>query len=554
MSGTSLLDLQVFLQSKVFPHLPQHDIDHLLSCTKVVLLKRGEKRSRKALYVVYRGRVRIDSEELVSGEYRLGKHIEAIEESIVLEIDEKCVSGVQLAPPVIVEEECRINRLVKRSPITVSPTTSVIDAVKIMAEHGVSSVVVVDGEKPIGIFTDTDLRKLVASGGELYKPIAEYMSRNLITISSEASCLEAVYRMMLYNIKHLVVVDAFEKLVGVVTVRDIAYIYGPYHLYYIRRIRSSHNIEELLKVYRDFIERICRDASKFIDPQEIPDPVTLTRMTTTVYHALIERVAGIAAKKLDIDSNKVAYLVLGSGGRYEQFLVTDRDTMLVYSGLSESHAREFAEMVEDMLDRIGFPSCEKGYTTRRLLYSLEELDEEVGKLVSSIGQDEESIILLSLFFDAESVWGREDFARTVREVIAKYASHNKRPIVRMMTMFRPPLGAFGRLQKRFDIKVRGLAPIVMAVKGVAMVENVAKYTHTLDRLNALVEKNIIPRDLGVDVREAYVVLLRYAIWLQAVKGRREVITSELTGGELQMLKAALRTAERLVDYVRSHYG
>ncbi|HIP65950.1 MAG TPA: CBS domain-containing protein, partial [Pyrodictium sp.] len=246
MSGTSLLDLQVFLQSKVFPHLPQHDIDHLLSCTKVVLLKRGEKRSRKALYVVYRGRVRIDSEELVSGEYRLGKHIEAIEESIVLEIDEKCVSGVQLAPPVIIEEECRINRLVKRSPITVSPTTSVIDAVKIMAEHGVSSVVVVDGEKPIGIFTDTDLRKLVASGGELYKPIAEYMSRNLITISSEASCLEAVYRMMLYNIKHLVVVDAFEKLVGVVTVRDIAYIYGPYHLYYIRRIRSSHNIEELL--------------------------------------------------------------------------------------------------------------------------------------------------------------------------------------------------------------------------------------------------------------------------------------------------------------------
>ncbi|HIC99206.1 MAG TPA: hypothetical protein EYP08_06120, partial [Pyrodictiaceae archaeon] len=240
--------------------------------------------------------------------------------------------------------------------------------------------------------------------------------------------------------------------------------------------------------------------------------------------------------------------------RYEQFLVTDRDTMLVYRGLNESRVREFAEMVEDMLDKIGFPGCEKGYTAKKLLYSLEEIDVEVENLVRSIGRDEESIILLSLFFDADSVWGREDFARIVREVVSKHASHNRRPIVRMMSMFRPPLGTFGRLQKQFDIKVRGLAPIVMTVKGVAMVENITRYTHTLDRLNALVEKNLIPRDLGVDVREAYVTLLRYAIWFQAVKGRRKVSTSELTGGELQMLKAAFRTAERLVDYVQLHYG
>ena len=549
-----MLDLQVFLQSRVFPHLSQHDINRLLSCAKVILLKHGEKKSEKALYVVYRGRVRIDGEELVSGEYRLGEHVEAIEESIVLEIDENCISDIQLAPPAMIEEECRINRLVKRSPITVPPEISVIDAVKIMAKHGVSSVVVVNGEKPIGIFTDTDLRKLVASGSNLYKPITEYMSKNLVTISPEASCLEAVYRMMLHNIKHLVVVDAAEKLVGVVTVRDIAYIYGPYHLYYARRIRSSYDVEELSRIYRDFIERVRRDASRFIDPREIPDPVTLTRMTTTVYHALIGRVVSIAAKKVDVDPDNVAYLVLGSGGRYEQFLVTDRDTMLVHRGLSESRAREFAEIIEDMLDRIGFPGCEKGYTAKRLLYSLEELDEEVSKLIRNIGEDEESIIRLSLIFDAESVWGREEFARTVREVVAKYASHNRRPIVRMMTVFRPPMGAFGRLQKRFDIKVRGLAPIVMTIKGVAMVEDVTRYTHTLDRLDALVEKNVIPRDLGVDVREAYVVLLRYAIWLQAVKGGREVVTSDLTGGELQMLKAAFRTAERLVDYVQSHYG
>jgi len=549
-----LLDLQVFLQSKVFPHLSQHDIERLLSCTKVVLLKRGEKRSRRALYVVYRGRLRIDGEELTFGEYRIGEHVEALEESIVLEIDERCVTGIRLAPPAIMEEECRVGRLIKRSPITVPPTVSVIDAVKIMARHGVSSVVIVDGEKPVGIFTDTDLRKLVASGGDLSKPIVQYMSKSLVTVSSEASCLEAVYKMMLHNIKHLVVVDASEKLVGVVTVRDIAYIYGPYHLYYVRRIRSSSSVEELSRVYRDFVERVRRDASKFIDPQEIPDPITLTRMTTTVYRTLIERVASIAAKKLNIDPDKAAYLVLGSGGRYEQFLVTDRDTMLIYAELSESRAREFAEMVEDMLDRIGFPGCEKGYTAKKLLYSLKEIDSEVEKLVRSIGQNEESIILLSLLFDADTVWGKEDFAKTVRETIAKYASHNRRPIVRMMLMFRPPLGAFGRLQKQFDIKVRGLAPIVMTVKGVAMVENITRYTHTLDRLNALVEKNVIPRDLGVDVREAYVTLLRYAIWFQAVKGRRKVTTSELTGGELQMLKAAFRTAERLIDYIQLHYG
>ncbi|HIE58441.1 MAG TPA: hypothetical protein EYP82_00555 [Hydrogenothermaceae bacterium] len=210
-----------------------------------------------------------------------------------------------------------------------------------------------------------------------------------------------------------------EKLVGVVTVRDIAYIYGPYHLYYVRRIRSSNSIEELSKVYRDFVERVRRDASKFIDPQEIPDPITFTRMTTTVYRTLIERVASIAAKKLNISPDKAAYLVLGSGGRYEQFLVTDRDTMLIYAELSESRAREFAEMVEDMLDKIGFPGCEKGYTAKKLLYSLEEIDSEIGKLIRSIGQNEESIILLSLLFDADTVWGKEDFAKTVRETIAK---------------------------------------------------------------------------------------------------------------------------------------
>ena len=96
------------------------------------------------------------------------------------------------------------------------------DVAKVMRLHGISSVVVLDGQKLTGIVTERDIVNLVAAGGDPHNvTVALGMTRrDLETVSPKTDIAEAAEHMAERNIRHLPVVDK-GKVVGIISIRDL---------------------------------------------------------------------------------------------------------------------------------------------------------------------------------------------------------------------------------------------------------------------------------------------------------------------------------------------
>ena len=105
--------------------------------------------------------------------------------------------------------------------ITCSINEPLRDAAKKMNENNVGSVVVVDDGKVVGILTERDLVRAVASGVPLDAPVGRIASRNLITARRGESILTVGMKMIEHQIRHIPVVDDDGKVVGVLSIRDV---------------------------------------------------------------------------------------------------------------------------------------------------------------------------------------------------------------------------------------------------------------------------------------------------------------------------------------------
>ena len=113
-------------------------------------------------------------------------------------------------------------RDVMRRPVTVPPEATVKEAVKLMHREGSSSVIIVDSEgRPIGIFTERDLVRVVAEGVDLETSISRVMTPRPITVSVDDPLSKAVSKMVEHRIRNLPVVDSEGRLAGLVTARDV---------------------------------------------------------------------------------------------------------------------------------------------------------------------------------------------------------------------------------------------------------------------------------------------------------------------------------------------
>lgn len=105
---------------------------------------------------------------------------------------------------------------------SVSPTTSVIDTLMMMAEKNIGAVVVLDDEKLVGIFSERDYaRKGIIQGRKAKStPISEVMTPKVFTVSPDMSIQECMSLFSGKKIRHLPVMDD-DRVVGVVSIGDI---------------------------------------------------------------------------------------------------------------------------------------------------------------------------------------------------------------------------------------------------------------------------------------------------------------------------------------------
>jgi len=106
--------------------------------------------------------------------------------------------------------------------ITLSPQATIADAAKKMAEHLIGSILVMDVDSLVGIFTERDLLNRVVSKGLDPKTtfLSQVMSKNVTTIDIGETVEGCFEKMETTKCRHIPVVDG-TKVVGVITMRNI---------------------------------------------------------------------------------------------------------------------------------------------------------------------------------------------------------------------------------------------------------------------------------------------------------------------------------------------
>lgn len=105
--------------------------------------------------------------------------------------------------------------------ITITPDKTLVDVAKLMLKHEIGGVVVVENGDPIGIITEYDFVKLMATNTLPSKiKIKEVMSTPLITVSPNLSILDAA-RLMTKSKTRKLPVKSKNELIGIITAEDI---------------------------------------------------------------------------------------------------------------------------------------------------------------------------------------------------------------------------------------------------------------------------------------------------------------------------------------------
>jgi CBS domain-containing protein len=451
-----------------------------------------------------------------------------------------------------------------KEPVVCRPNTPVKEAALTMSAEEVGSIIVVDEQKrPIGIITDKDLRRQVATGHiDIDAPVSVIMSSPVVSIRPDATVADVQIEMVRRRVHHLCLTqDGTDQspVIGVISEHDLLVIQGNNPAILIREIARARSAVGLRRI-REKAESLLR---KYLY-QEVSIAYISTVMTE-VNDALLRRIIELSLAQMDSEGFSrpdvpFCWLALGSQGRGEQLLRTDQDSALVFGNVEEENLektrRYFLEAAGKavlMLQQCGFEYCPAGMMASNpdWCLSLDEWKVQFTKWI--IEPTPKAVMYCTVFFDYRPIYGhsilaeeltRHIFAEIDKQTVflsflAKNALENPPPL----TFFRSfMVEAGGEHKDEFDIKARAMMPLADAARTLILEAKVEKINNTFRRFEKLAELEPQNRDIFEQAADAYEVLMRYRA-LQGLKQRdsgRYFNPSELSKMERLNLRNSFR--------------
>ena len=105
------------------------------------------------------------------------------------------------------------------------PDISIKEAAKMLKEHNIGLLVLVDKEdqsRAVGVVSERDLVRAVAEGVDPSRPVWDIATRSVISVEADDPLSKAVELMRRHNIRHVVVVKD-GRLYGVLSIKDLVY-------------------------------------------------------------------------------------------------------------------------------------------------------------------------------------------------------------------------------------------------------------------------------------------------------------------------------------------
>ena len=117
-----------------------------------------------------------------------------------------------------------VGHMITKQLVTINSDKTILDAARMMVSHNMGLLVVMDPKvvgKLVAVISERDIIRALASEKRVDIKIGEVGTRNVITVKIKADVAEAAKAMNKNRIRHVVVVDEYERAVGVVSMRDL---------------------------------------------------------------------------------------------------------------------------------------------------------------------------------------------------------------------------------------------------------------------------------------------------------------------------------------------
>jgi len=227
----------------------------------------------------------------------------------------------------------------------------------------------------------------------------------------------------------------------------------------------------------------------------------------------------------------------------------------------------FSQKVADRLHEVGFERCKGGVMPSNKKWRgtpkdwMERIEERL-TFERGIFEPLDLIILT----DARPITGNTGMLETLLTGFFRALKENKAVMKDFYTsavLMPTALSFFGNFKTEksgeykdmLNIKLLGWAPLILAVRMVAITNGVFE-TNTLKRIRLLKEMNVIKRDLGADLTDAYLVFVRFRILNQiGLREKNDTNTNylrpDMLGVEEQgRLRKAMKTVEAFQKFIQ----
>jgi len=419
-----------------------------------------------------------------------------------------------------------------RDVITCAPDIPIRDAARIMSELNIGSIIVASDKKhPLGIITDTDLRKkVVAVAGQINeRPVSHIMSSPVYTITAGKTVADMMMLMVRTKLRHFCMTEdgtVSSPVIGIISEHDIVTSEGINPAVIMKAIMQAESVEQLSQE-REKAEKLLQ----MYITQEVAIHF-ISNIFTEINDALIVKaiefsVAAMKTEGLMMPDIEFCWLSLGSEGRKEQLLRTDQDNAILFrdsddeavGAAAQHYFIELGKRVSAVLVACGFKPCPADIMAGNPAWC-QPLSGWINYFRKWIGSPEPKALMNStIFFDFRPVYGSTALALEMKHQINEEIGRGRgflQFFAKNALQNPPPLGFFRNFlveksrehAHEFDIKARAMMPLSDAARVLVCEFGVTDFLSTSERFRRIGQLLPSFEELAEEAAQAYEFLMR----------------------------------------------
>lgn len=384
------------------------------------------------------------------------------------------------------------------------------------------------------------------------------------------------------------------------TLKDYEIFETEFRSLVLHKIDGATSLEEL---------RACHDIAVagienfYLEEETILDTHDLFRIARD---KIVTRVLTMMEKEMEEEGlgrppTEYTWAGLGSEGRDEQTMITDQDNMIIYGEPDEDlisndlgkkwreefeqgdikvskdgpgpkqlvdyYYKIFSRKATDSLHEVGFERCKGNVmpTNEKWRGSVGDWKKRIEDRITYEQGIFEALDLIILT-DARPIKSSTKLLDSFMEYFFKKLIENKhvmKDFIQSAVLMPSALTFFGGFKTekegenkdKFNIKLLGWAPLILAVRMTALVGGIYE-RNTLQRIQLLRKKNIIKKDMESDLMDAYFTFVRFRIMSQVnyridnTKDKNYLRPDMLGPDEQERLRKAMKTVEAFQKYIQ----